>query len=106
MMSIASVLEDPAASTWLKSALGEALDRDHIEATKDAEDLCKLLTARLDHARRERRLDALLQRFGPWGFAAPSIWFLSVAGKALDRDPVDAVNDAEVLRDILLERHE
>src|SRR5215469_1477681 len=40
---IPEILADPAASTWLKNALREALSRDPVDAANDAEVLAKLL---------------------------------------------------------------
>ena len=55
---IAAVLDDPATSRWLKSALGGALDRDAVDAVNDAEVLVELLTARAS-AIIDAQLDAL-----------------------------------------------
>jgi len=41
--TIAEVLQDPAASFWLKDALHSALGRDPVDAANDAEVLAKLL---------------------------------------------------------------
>ena len=41
--AITAVLEDPAASYWLKSALTESLKRDIVDAANDAEVLATLL---------------------------------------------------------------
>ena len=43
---IAAVLEDPAASFWLKAAIRSALDRDPVDAANDAELLSRLLARR------------------------------------------------------------
>jgi hypothetical protein len=45
--SIKDVLRDPAASSWLKTALRTALERDPVDAANDAEMLLRLLDARL-----------------------------------------------------------
>jgi hypothetical protein len=45
---IAKVLQDPAASFWLKDALRSALARDPVDAANDAEILCRLLARRCD----------------------------------------------------------
>ena len=51
--SIQTILDDPAASDWLKTALRTALARDPVDAINDAEILCETL---------KQRLDDLLQR--------------------------------------------
>jgi hypothetical protein len=43
---IATVLDDPAASSWLKTCLCSALSRDPVDAANDAEVLAKLLERR------------------------------------------------------------
>lgn len=43
---IGEILADPAASSWLKNALREALSRDPVDAANDAEVLAKLLDRR------------------------------------------------------------
>ena len=43
---IPEILSDPAASSWLKNALQEALSRDPIDAANDAEVLAELLDRR------------------------------------------------------------
>lgn len=43
---ISEILADPAASSWLKNALREALSRDPVDAANDAEVLAKLLDRR------------------------------------------------------------
>ena len=45
--SIAEVLADPAASRWLKGALSSALDRDPVDAERDALELRRLLSLHL-----------------------------------------------------------
>lgn len=45
---ISTVLEDPAASFWLKAALRSALARDPVDAANDAELLYGLLAHRCD----------------------------------------------------------
>lgn len=45
-MAIRRVLDDPAASYWLKHALRSALDRDVVDAAHDAETLVGLLRGR------------------------------------------------------------
>jgi len=42
------VLDDPAASFWLKRAITEAVRRDPADAANDAEFLAKLLSKRFD----------------------------------------------------------
>ena len=44
---IDDVLNDPTISSWLKSALGSALNRDLLDATNDAEMLFFILSRRL-----------------------------------------------------------
>jgi len=46
--SIQTILDDPAASDWLKTALRAALDRDPVDAVNDAEVMCEMLKQRLD----------------------------------------------------------
>ena len=42
------ILENPSSSFWLKQALRSALDRDPLDAARDAEILAYLLTTRAD----------------------------------------------------------
>lgn len=44
--SIEEVLNDPAASSWLRAALYSALSRDPVDAANDAELLAQILDAR------------------------------------------------------------
>lgn len=46
--SIQTILDDPAASDWLKMALRAALARDSVDALNDAEILYETLKQRLD----------------------------------------------------------
>ena len=46
MQSAAELLADPAASHWLKSALGSALERDPVDAANDVDVLDNVLRAR------------------------------------------------------------
>jgi len=46
--SIDEVLADPAASSWLKTALRSALCRDPVDAAHDSEILTRLLGKRCD----------------------------------------------------------
>jgi hypothetical protein len=46
--SIQTILDDPAASEWLKTALRAALARDPVDVVNDAEVLCETLKQRLD----------------------------------------------------------
>ena len=55
--SIAEVLADPAASRWLKGALSSALDRDPVDAERDALELRRLLSLRLLELELARPLD-------------------------------------------------
>lgn len=48
MTTIADVLEDPAASNWLKSALRAAMERDCVGVAEEAAILAELLGARAD----------------------------------------------------------
>jgi hypothetical protein len=43
-----NILDDPAASFWLKNALQSALNRDPVDALNDAEVLVVVLKERLD----------------------------------------------------------
>ncbi len=45
---IAEVLSSPTASYWLKTALTAAMQRDVVDAAKDAEFLAELLAERAD----------------------------------------------------------
>ena len=47
---IGAILEDQAASSWLKCALTAALDRDPVKALNDAEVLTGLLRIRCEEA--------------------------------------------------------
>ncbi|HKR85191.1 MAG TPA: hypothetical protein VJS37_13620 [Terriglobales bacterium] len=48
LREIAAVLEDPAASFWLKAAICSALGRDPVDAANDAELLSRLLARRCE----------------------------------------------------------
>lgn len=50
---IATVLDDPAASFWLKAAIRSALSRDPVDAANDAELLSRLLARRCDEILRD-----------------------------------------------------
>jgi hypothetical protein len=54
--TVARLLADPTCSTWLKTALRSALDRDCVDAANDAELLAFVLRERCDQyqARLER----------------------------------------------------
>lgn len=54
---IAEVLADPAASRWLKGALASALDRDAVDAERDALELARLLTVHLVELELARPID-------------------------------------------------
>jgi hypothetical protein len=54
-MTPESILSDPSASSWLKSALLSALNRDPVDALNDAEILREALQAKLDAALAEAR---------------------------------------------------
>jgi hypothetical protein len=54
--SAVALLEDPATSTWLKSMLQWALERDPVDALNDVLELAGILEERL---RREFGLDEL-----------------------------------------------
>ena len=43
------ILADPAASSWLKTALASALERDPVDAANDAEILVNLLARRAEN---------------------------------------------------------
>lgn len=45
--AIQQILELPCSSFWLKNALKTALDRDSLDALRDAETLVKLLKGRV-----------------------------------------------------------
>lgn len=59
--TIVDVLKDPSTSHWLKSALGDALSRDPIDAANEAEFLATVL---------KMRSDALLEAHGGMGRSA------------------------------------
>lgn len=46
--NIVKILDDPAASYWLKAALVMALERDPVDAAHDAENLAATLRERCD----------------------------------------------------------
>lgn len=48
--SVEKVLSDPDASSWLKTALRDSLERDPVEALNDALLLASMLEERLRHA--------------------------------------------------------
>jgi hypothetical protein len=47
-MNPETILQDPAASWWLKESLIRALSRDPVDALGDAEILVEVLKARMD----------------------------------------------------------
>jgi hypothetical protein len=49
VVDIKKVLEDPAASTWLKATLRSALAHDSVDAANDSEVLAQLLAKRCEH---------------------------------------------------------
>ncbi len=55
--SIAEALADPSTSRWLKGALSSALDRDPVDAERDALELRRLLSLRLLELELSRPLD-------------------------------------------------
>ena len=46
MTTIESILEDPAATNWLKNALRAAIERDPVDAANDAATLSAVLSSR------------------------------------------------------------
>jgi hypothetical protein len=56
---IETILNDPAASDWLKRSLRWALDRDPVDAAVDSEALASVLRIRSDEA-----LRAMAEEFG------------------------------------------
>ncbi|WP_338333721.1 hypothetical protein [Acetobacter sp. LMG 32666] len=46
--TIETILNDPAASDWLKACLQSALTRDAVDAANDAQHLAEVLVARSD----------------------------------------------------------
>jgi len=46
VLTIEEIVDDPAASFWLKNALGAALIRDPVDAANDAEMLAQVLDQR------------------------------------------------------------
>ena len=55
--AIAEVLADPAASRWLMGALSSAIDRDPVDAERDALELARLLSVRLFELELARPID-------------------------------------------------
>ena len=55
--AIAEVLADPAASRWLKGALSSAIDRDPVDAERDALELARLVSWRLIELELARPID-------------------------------------------------
>jgi hypothetical protein len=53
-----TVMTDPAASGWVKTALESALKRDPVDAVNDAEFLLAVLTRRLDNIFRQAALSS------------------------------------------------
>jgi len=49
---IENILGDPTTSFWLKNAIKTLMDRDVIDASKDATILCKIMQKRLEESRR------------------------------------------------------
>jgi len=47
-MNESEILNDPAASDWLRQALQAALERDPVDAANDAEALAQILIARAE----------------------------------------------------------
>ena len=47
-LQIQEILDDPAASHWLKNAFRTAVARDSVDAANDAEQLSRILAARAD----------------------------------------------------------
>lgn len=56
---IATVLDDPAASFWLKAAVRSALVRDPVDAANDAELLSQLLARRCDEIVKDSQAGAV-----------------------------------------------
>lgn len=51
--TIETILNDPAASNWLKTSLQSALSRDAVDAANDAQNLAEVLVARSDQLVRQ-----------------------------------------------------
>jgi hypothetical protein len=51
--AIDAALRNPCTSYWLKGALRQAVNRDVLDATRDAEELASLLRGRLEAIYRE-----------------------------------------------------
>lgn len=49
MAEVQEIFEDPSASTWLRSALRAALERDPVDALNDALALAEVLEERLQN---------------------------------------------------------
>ncbi len=63
--SVASVLADPSASDWLKSALRAALARDPVDAANDADFLAAWLARKADEVLANLARPAPGRRCGP-----------------------------------------
>jgi hypothetical protein len=99
---IQDVLNSPATRTWVKTLLTLALLRDPVESAADA----KILADALDRAcmavltARGTTDESKTDPMDP----ARSDWLRLAIRMASSRDPVDAVNDAELLSGVLEER--
>lgn len=98
---IASVLNSPVSSPWLKFSLREAVLRDPVDAANDVEALRRLLSAppsdqpeRLHHPDVPKVMDC----------PSTSRWLKASLRMALLHDPVDARRHVALLANLLHER--
>lgn len=98
---IASVLNSPVSSAWLKFSLREAVLRDPVDAANDVETLRLLLSAppcdqpdRLHHPDVPKVMDC----------PSTSRWLKASLRMALLHDPIDARRHVALLENLLAER--
>jgi hypothetical protein len=117
--SLASLLESPGASFWLKRFLRMAATQDLIEAASEAALLAHSLSRHADEklfndfsGSLDASFSSPTEGFGidPTGVPTPaqladaegsSVWLKLAVAEALKRDPVDAASDAELLATVL-----
>lgn len=98
---IASVLNSPVSSPWIKFALREALLRDPVDAANDVEILRRLLSEpHSDQADYLHHPDVPKVMDCP----ATSRWLKASLRMALLHDPVDARRNVALLENLLAER--
>ena len=67
MQDIEDVLQDPAVTYWLKRALESSLQRDPVDALRDAEFLVALLAARCDRTQHQAQPMLKIHPYGAGG---------------------------------------